>query len=343
MSPAQSSPTFPTLEEVLPAIRGILDRAEHIVCLAHKDADADSLGSALAFAAALRAIGKVPHPVVPDPPPYLLTFLPGFESLETAPERIDAVFTFDCATTGRFAEKRTLVEGGNLPVVNVDHHVSNTLFGTVNLIQPRASASGQVVYSLLRALGMPISADAATNLYAALLTDTGGFRHENTDEAALRLAADLVALGADPAWVALKSYMSKPPSMTRLEALSVAALRLELGGRLVWSEVTQAMIAEAGADMVQSEGVIDELQSIDGIRVALLFKQLGPEVTKISVRSRDDIDATAIAIPFGGGGHRRAAGAELPVGLAEARAQVLPLARSLTAPPAGVPAPAEVG
>ncbi|HET9052179.1 MAG TPA: DHH family phosphoesterase, partial [Candidatus Dormibacteraeota bacterium] len=304
-------PVFPQLADVLPDVRDILDRSEHIVCLAHKDADADSLGSALAFAAALRGLGKTPHPVVPDPRPYLLSFLPGFDTLETAPERIDAVFAFDCATTGRFGEKRALLEGGAHPVVNVDHHVSNTMYGTVNLIDPHASASGQVVYALLRALGAPIDADAATNLYAALLTDTGGFRHENTTEAALRLAADLVALGADPAWIALKSYKSKSLAMRRLEALAVAAVHSELDGRLVWSAVTREMLAESGADMVQSEGVIDELQSIDGISAAVLFKEVAPALTKISIRTRGHLDATALAIPFGGGGHRRAAGAEI--------------------------------
>ena len=323
------TPVFPTLEEVLPAVRDILDRSSDIVCLAHKDADADSLGSALAFAAALRDMGKRPHPVVPDPRPYLLEWLPGFDRLETAPQRIDAVFTFDCATTARFGEKRTLLETGSLPVVNVDHHVSNTLFGSVNLIQPEASASGQVVYRLLRALGAAISADTATNLYAALLTDTGGFRHENTTAEALRLGADLVALGADPAYVALKSYKSKPVTMARLEAMSVAALRTELEGRLVWSEVTQDMLRASGADMVQSEGVIDELQSIDGMLAAVLFKQLGEQQTKISVRTRGAVDATAVAIPFGGGGHFRAAGAELPNDLAGAHERVLPLVRRL--------------
>jgi phosphoesterase RecJ-like protein len=318
---------FPHVEDVIGDVKRVLDSAEHIVCMAHKDADADSLGSALAFALALRAMGKKPHPMVPDPVPYLLAYLPGFELIEQEPEQIDAVFTFDCATTGRFGERRPMLESGLHPVVNVDHHVSNTMYGSVNLIEPEASASGQVVYRLLRALDAPINAAVATNLYAALLTDTGGFRHENTDEAALRLGAELVALGADPAWVALKSYKSRSVSTLRLEALAVAALTAEAEGRLIWSKVTQSMLAEAGADMQQSEGVIDQLQSIDTMQLAVLFKEMGPELTKISVRSRDDVDATSICIPFGGGGHRRAAGAELRVGLAEAQRQVLPIAR----------------
>lgn len=319
--------TFARVEECLDDVRSIIEEAQHVVCLAHKDADADSLGSALGFALALRAMGKTPHPVVPDPLPQMLTWMPGYELLEDAPEHVDAVFTFDCATVGRFGEKRVLIDLARHPVVNIDHHTSNTRYGRVNIVEPDASASGQVVYRLLTALGTTITPDVATNLYAALLTDTGGFRHENTNEAALRLGAELVHLGADPAWVALKSYKSREVSTLRLEALAVAAVRAEGEGRLIWSEVTQSMLAEAGADMQQSEGVIDTLQSVDTMLLAVLFKETSPGLTKISVRSRGDLDATEICLPFGGGGHRRAAGAELKLPLAQAEAAVLPIAR----------------
>jgi bifunctional oligoribonuclease and PAP phosphatase NrnA len=324
---ATSAVAWPTLSDVAGDIRAIIDGAHDIVCLAHKDADADSLGSALAFAAVLREMGKAPHPVVPDPVPFTLDHLPGFDTLESAAPRIDAIFTFDCATTGRFGEKAELLESGEHPVVNIDHHVSNSGYGSVNLIQADASATGQVVFRLLRALDLPIPADAATNLYAALLTDTGGFRHENTTEEALRLGADLVRLGADPAWVALKSYKSRAVSTLRLEALAVGAMHTECDGRLVWSELTRAMLAEAGAAWQETDGVIDVLQTVDTMTMAVLFKELQPELTKLSVRTRGSADATELCIPFGGGGHRRAAGAELHVPLAVARERVLQLAR----------------
>lgn len=334
MSESTTTTRFPHVEDAVAEVGELIERSRDIVCLAHKDADADSLGSALAFALALCRMGKVPHPVVPDPVPYLLGYLPGFDLLEHDPDRIDAIFTFDCATVQRFGEKRGLLESG-IPVVNIDHHQSNTLYGTLNVVEPEASASGQVTYRLLRALGAEIPPDAATNLYAALLTDTGGFRHENTDENALRLGADLVALGADPAWVALKSYKSQSVSALKLEGMAVAALREELDGRLIWSEVTQEMLTRAGADMQQSEGVIDLLQSIDSMQLAVLFKENRPGFTKVSVRSRDSLDATALCTPFGGGGHRRAAGAELAMGLPDAERAVLDLARRMVAAPPG--------
>lgn len=319
---------WPGVDDVADEIRALLDRSQHVVCLAHKDADADSLGSALAFALSLRAQGKTVHPVVPAPWPFLLSYLPGFDTLEDSPAEYDCVLTFDCATTHRFGDKRFMLESG-VPVVNVDHHVSNDGYGSINLIEASASATGQVVYRLLSKLGMPITAQVANNLYAALFTDTGGFRHENTTEEALRLGAELVRLGADPAFIALKSYKSRPVPMLKLEGLAVAALQTDCDGWLVWSEVTQEMLEKSGATMVESEGVIDQLQSIDTMKIAVLFKQMSPELTKISVRSRDEIDATDLCIPFGGGGHHRAAGAELPMSLVRAQETVLTMARDL--------------
>lgn len=320
---------WPPLRDVVGGIREVLDRGGLITCLAHKDADADSLGSALGFALSMRALGREVRVLVPSPVPRLLEHLPGFDTIsEDTGAKVEVLFTFDCATIQRFGDKQALVRD-TPTVVNVDHHVSNEGFGGINLIEPEASATGQVVYDLLTALGAPITMDVATNLYAALFTDTGGYRHANTNEAVLRLGADLVAAGADPAWVALKSYNSRSVSRLKLEGVAVANLHTEFDGRLVWSEITQAMLAETGADMMESEGVIDQLQSIDTMKIALLFKENGPDQTKVSVRTREPYDATTVCIPFGGGGHQRASGAELGESLAVFEPRVLEVAREL--------------
>ncbi len=320
---------WPRLEDLIDPIRRIVNGADQITCLAHKDADADSLGSALGFALALRASGRKVRVVVPEPLPRLLDYLPGFETVDTGGAPLgDTVFTFDCATLTRFGERRAEVEHAPT-VVNIDHHPSNTAFGSINIVDASASATGQVVYELLGLLGVPIDAAVATNLYAALLTDTGGFRHENTTEAALRLAAYLVAAGADPSWVALKSFKSRSLSQVRLEGLSIAGMRAEFDGRLLWSEVTGVMLDQAGADMQESEGIIDALQSIATMQIAVLLKESTPDRTKISVRTREPFDATDVCTPFGGGGHRRAAGAEIEEPLPDARRHVLEVARRL--------------
>ena len=323
---------WPRLEDVVDSIRRIVQSTDRVTCLAHKDADADSLGSALAFAISLHSLGQNVRVVVPEPLPRLLEYLPGFETVETGGAPLgDTVFTFDCATLGRFGERRAEVERAST-VVNIDHHLSNTSFGTINLVDATASATGQVIYDLLRELGAPIGPAVATNLYAALFTDTGGFRHENTTEASLRLAASLVAAGADPGWVALKSYKSRSLAQVRLEGLAVAKMHSEMDGRLLWSEVTIAMLEEAGADMQDAEGIIDALQSIASMEVAILFKEHTPDRTKISVRTREPYDATEVCTPFGGGGHRRAAGAEFGDPLPIAERRVLEVARRLIDP-----------
>jgi phosphoesterase RecJ-like protein len=319
---------WPSLAEVVDDIRAIVSDSRTIGCMAHKDADADSLGSALAFALSLRETGKRVHVVVPEPLPTLLSYLQGFDTIETSQPPVDALFTFDCATLERFGEARSYVENAR-QVISIDHHASNSGFGSINLIEPAASATGQVVFKLLSEIGAPITPAVATNLYAALFTDTGGFRHENTTEGALRLGAELVALGADPAFVALRSYKWRSIPRVRLEGLAIAGLQAECGGRLVWSQITQAMLEEAGADMQESEGVIDTLQSIDTMNIAILFKENGSVSTKVSVRSRDPYNATDVCTPFGGGGHQRAAGAELAEPLSSARLKVLDVARRM--------------
>ncbi|MFN2582541.1 MAG: bifunctional oligoribonuclease/PAP phosphatase NrnA [Candidatus Dormibacteria bacterium] len=322
------APPATSRDETTDAIARLIDDSGDIGCLAHKDADADSLGSTLAFALSLRERGKRVHAMAPAPLPRTLGFLPGYDTLEESPAHLDCIFTFDCATLARFGDKRSLVERSTR-VVNVDHHASSERFGTINLVDPHASATGQVVYALLRRLNLPVTAEVATNLYAALFTDTGGFRHENTNEQALQLGADLVRLGADPAFVALKTYKSRSVSRIRLEALAVAALHEDENGRLIWCEITRGMLDEAGAEMDESEGVIDLLQSIDSMRLAIVFKQQAPRLTKLSVRSRDPYDATSVCVPFGGGGHHRAAGAEVGEPLDTTRERVLEVARGL--------------
>ncbi|MBV8196348.1 MAG: bifunctional oligoribonuclease/PAP phosphatase NrnA [Candidatus Dormibacteraeota bacterium] len=316
------------LGDVTGEIARLIDEAGTIGCLAHKDADADSLGSALAFALSMREMGRRVQVMAPQPVPQALSYLSGFDTLQEPDEPLPTIFTFDCATMGRFGEKRELVERASR-VVNIDHHASSERFGTINLVDPQASSTGEVVFALLRALDAPITPAVATNLYAALFTDTGGFRHENTTWAALQLGADLVKLGADPAYVALKTYKSRSVSRMRLEALAVTRMHAEADGQLIWSEITQDMLSEAGAEMDESEGVVDLLQSIDTMRVAVLLKQQTAGLTKMSVRTRDPLDATAVCIPFGGGGHLRAAGAEMNEPLERARDRVLAVARDL--------------
>jgi phosphoesterase RecJ-like protein len=185
-----------------------------------------------------------------------------------------------------------------------------------------------MVVDMLDAYGYEITPSIAINLYVAIMTDTGGFRHENTTAHALEYAARLARLGADPGQIASMVYKSRPLTTLKLNALSLAEMRVEAEGRLVWSIVTRQMLKESGAVMAEAEGIIDNLNSIAGLDLAILFKEVGDRMTKISVRSRGAVDAAALTAEFGGGGHLRAAGAEIAEPMEVAIKQVIAAAHT---------------
>jgi bifunctional oligoribonuclease and PAP phosphatase NrnA len=277
----------------------------------------------------LRSAGKQVWVLIPPPMPQMYTFLPGFDEIQEEPPRgIDPhlVFFFDSGNLERSGSSVKRI-ATNATIVNIDHHPSNSRFGDVNVIDPDASAVGQMVMQMLDHFGYPLTPTIATNLYVALLTDTGGFRHENTTPQALEDAARLARLGADPGHIATLVYKMRPETTLKLNGLALATMRVEMDGRLAWAKVTRGMLREAGAVMAESEGIIDNLNSIAGLELAILFKEVNSELTKISVRSRGGVDAAAMCAIFGGGGHIRAAGAEIEKPMDEAVKLVLATAK----------------
>jgi bifunctional oligoribonuclease and PAP phosphatase NrnA len=267
--------------------------------------------------------------LIPPPLPDIYAFLPGFtDILSTPPHGVDPhlVFFFDSGNLERSGASVKRI-ASQATIVNVDHHPSNSRFGNLNLIEPEASAVGQIVMELLDHFGYPITPDIATNLYVALLTDTGGFRHENTTPRALADAARLAQLGANPGLIATQVYKMRPETTLKLSGLSLATMHVEQKGRIAWATVTRRMLHEAGAVMAESEGIIDTLNSVSGLELAILFKEVRDDLTKISVRSRGAVDAAALCATFGGGGHIRAAGAELDKPMQKAVNMVLVAAR----------------
>ena len=259
----------------------------------------------------------------------MYAFLPGFSEIRSEPPHgIDPqlVFFFDSGNLERSGDSVKRI-ASHATIVNVDHHPSNSRFGDVNIIDPEASAVGQMVMEMLDHFGYPITPPMAANLYVALLTDTGGFRHENTTPRALDDAARLARLGADPGSIATMVYKMRPETTLKLSGLALATMRVELEGRLAWAKVTRRMLKEANAVMAESEGIIDTLNSIAGLELAVLFKEVNDSLTKISVRSRGAVDAAALCASFGGGGHIRAAGAEIERSMDETVKMVLTTAK----------------
>ncbi|HEY8739563.1 MAG TPA: bifunctional oligoribonuclease/PAP phosphatase NrnA [Candidatus Dormibacteraeota bacterium] len=320
----------PTVKAEAQQIRELIEGAERIVVIAHKDADGDTLGSALAMTEVLVGMGKDVATRVPPPVPHIYAFLPGFDRVnrEETGEPPDLVVVMDASNLERLSDTLGPLPAGT-PVVNIDHHVSNSRFGSLNLVVPDASSTAEVTVDLFHELGIEITPSIATNLYAGVLTDTGGFRHENTTFRVLEIAAELVRSGAGAADIAGRIYKSKKLTTMRLQALVMGTIGFDCADRLVYAAVTQDLLRKSGARMDESEGVIDLLNSVEGLELALLFKEIEPGLTKISVRSRGAANANDLAAAFGGGGHDRAAGAEMGMTVKQAMDVVLAEARHM--------------
>jgi phosphoesterase RecJ-like protein len=323
-----SAPPRPEVAAAAGRIWEVVQPSKRLTAVTHKDADGDTLGSALGLALALGAGGRQVAVVSSPPVPRAWEFLPGFQLVNRDPPvKGSPVFILDSTDETRAGDYLELVRRAPT-VINIDHHVSNTQFGTINLVDAEAAATGELVYELLKAWDLPIPATAAGCLYAAILSDTGGFRHDNTSEHALRSATELVGLGADPAAIARGLFKSRPASTLRMQGRILHGLHFECGDRLIWGSITRDVLEEVGASADQADGAIDQLNTVAGQEIAILFKEAGPSLTKVSIRTRDRVDAAALAALFGGGGHRRASGIEMRLSLREAERAVLEAART---------------
>ncbi|MFI5253867.1 MAG: bifunctional oligoribonuclease/PAP phosphatase NrnA [Candidatus Limnocylindrales bacterium] len=312
-----------------------LRSARRVLTVCHENPEADALGSALAHALLVEALGGRATPVCADPVPGMYGFMPGIERFRTAPDPdldYDLIVVGDCGDLERVGGvlKAHAELFGRVPIVDIDHHRSNPGFGAVDWIDPNAAATCELTTLLAVALGVPLDAAGgalAANLVAGVVIDTANFQHPNTTPRTLRVASELVAAGAPLFDTARRLYRTKPNRQLKLFGLVLGRLEEDLAGRLVWSTLTEADRAVVAAGDGDSEGIIDLLSQSASAEVAILFKEAGGQ-TRISVRTREGgADAIALCAEFGGGGHARAAGATLELPLAEARLVVLEAAR----------------
>lgn len=313
------------------AVAELVEGGRRFAVTCHLRPDADALGSAFAFAVILRELGKEAVVYTVDPPPRVMGFVPGVEGVLREPPEgpFDACFVMDAAAQPLVPPRPEGLEG---PVVIVDHHAAHDDYGDLVLREPDACATGLVVIRLMRELGIDaIPPEAAWPLYAAIASDTGGFRYSSTDPETHRVAAQLLELGVDP-WLA-SSYLFErwEPQRMRLLASLLQGLELDLDERLAVLRVTQSQLAELGADDQMVEGMVNYGRMLDGVEISALLWEQPDGSTKISLRAGGDADVSWIAKTLGGGGHRAAAGANLAADLDAARARIGELARRVLA------------
>jgi len=289
------------LDEVLNQI----GRRQKFICTSHARPDGDAVGSALACCQILRSMGKQANVVLSDGVPGIYRPLPYADSVlrgvEQAPDA-DAAIILECDGIAR--TKLTGLDKHYL--INIDHHDTARPFGHVNWIDPNACATAEMIFRLARQAGVKISPEVATCLYTAVLTDTGSFCFTGTTERTFALAQELVRCGADPVKIAHSVYFSTQLSKMRL--LGEALCTLHKDGRLAWMNVTHRTMELCDSQEEDCEGLVNYALAIEGIEVALFFREQADGRFRVSLRSKGAINVAKVAETFGGGGHSCASG-----------------------------------
>jgi phosphoesterase RecJ-like protein len=290
----------------------LLAGSDEIVAACHVNPDGDALGSMFGLASFLERQGKKVWrswgtKPVQVPPQY--AFMPGASLLVQpgdVPIEIPTFVAVDCADRARLGVLEKVFESAGAHL-NIDHHISNDLFGDVNLVEPGAASTSEIIYRLIRRMGGEPNADEATCLYTGIVTDTGRFQYANTAPDTLRIAAELRDLGVDHEFIATEVYEST--SFEYLHALGIVLFRAQLEDGMVWSRLDKKDLG--GLDMDETEHFIDALRTVRESTMAVLLKEISAGYYKGSLRSRGEVDVSLIAKALGGGGHARAAGFEV--------------------------------
>jgi len=298
----------------LQAVVAALREHDRFLVVTHENPDGDALGSLLAMTIALRQLGKdvAMHLAGAGALPREYAFMPLDGLLRELPEDMEerTLVAVDCAKADRMGPDTTPIDRAQR-VINIDHHHDNSRFGDVNLIVADASSTGEVLRDVFAALGVELTPEIPEPLYIALVTDTGRFQYTNTTPKSLRLAAELVEAGADIHAVFQQVYESVEFAKLKLLARALERARVLEGGLIVVSYLVRTDFAEVGAAEPYSEGIIDYLRAVEGAELAALIREPPRDDAerRVSLRaSIDELDVSAIARSFGGGGHRQAAG-----------------------------------
>jgi phosphoesterase RecJ-like protein len=302
-----------------------LKKAYRALITCHRNPDGDAIGSELAIAELADKVGVKTVVVNRDETPANLKMLPGADRIvvvdglpQDFPENFDLVITVECPQIDRAG-----FEGlARLPILNIDHHPDNPAYGVVNYLDHDSPAVGEMVWRLFGELGVLPSPDAATNMFAALSTDTGDFRYSNATGRAFRAAAEMVDAGAQPPAVANWVHNNRSLASVRLLGESLRTLRILCDGKLALITADQEAFQRAEAGPEDTEETVNIPRSIAGVQAVAYFKQWEPDVVRVSLRSRGPLDVRAVAASFGGGGHPNAAGCTVNGVLSEVEERV---------------------
>ncbi|MBA2627165.1 MAG: bifunctional oligoribonuclease/PAP phosphatase NrnA [Gemmatimonadales bacterium] len=329
----------PAKIEAAKALAAAIQPGQRVCLTTHVNPDGDGLGSEVGLLHLLKARGidvVITNPTAtPSRFGFLFDEIPGCDRTGQAVKELrkaDLIIVLDISDLSRLGMLTDTVRGAGVPVACIDHHVSDgVLPAGPRYLDQHAAATGELVFEIAAANGWPLTRAAAEGLYVAVLTDTGGFRFSNTRPSTLRVAAELLEAGVDPEQIYLDVYANAPEGRPRLFAEALQTLVVEPQHGLAWVTVPPGAIERLGVSSDDLDGVVEFPRSIEGVRMALLFREASAGRIKVSLRSVGNVDVAGFAKRFGGGGHRKAAGLSLPGTLADVQSQVLDAAREYLA------------
>ena len=302
-------------------IKRRLEEARRILLITHISPDGDAIGSLLGLGWALRPLKKVTMACA-DPVPSSYTYLPGSQAIMAQPAGwYDLVISLDASDLERLGSAYDPVALAHTPLINIDHHVTNVHFGTINWVDPSAAATAELVLELVEYLGIPLNPNIATCLLNGIVTDTRGFRTSTTSLRTMEAVVKLMKAGAPLTQVTDRVFSHKPLSTIRLWGRVLGKVRMEDG--ILWGEIPRALREECQVSGNDDLGLSSLLATVEGVKVAVIFSEREDGRVDVGLRSVPGVDVASIALQLGGGGHPQAAGCLLSGTLPEVREKVL--------------------
>ncbi|WP_353095265.1 bifunctional oligoribonuclease/PAP phosphatase NrnA [Tissierella praeacuta] len=297
-----------------------IKESENIYIASHVQPDGDNIGSTLALLMALKKIKKRVFVLKSDDIPSDFLFLPNISEINEYNHKddIDVFIALDTSDENRLGQNKELLNRAKT-IINIDHHISNTNFGHINIINSDAAATGELVYYFINRMNISIDKDMATCIYTAISSDTGSFMYDNTSAETHEIAAELINIGIDKSSININLYQNKSLERTMLFIKSLETLNLHFDNKVALVKVTQDMANKVSAKIEDAEGIVSFIREIAPVEVAIILKEIKEDEVKVSMRSKRFIDVSAICANFSGGGHIRAAGCTInsPINIAE--------------------------
>lgn len=312
-------------------IRHLLENCQRLIVASHINPDGDAIGTQLAFASYLRDLGKEFFLVHEAEVPAKYQFLPGVGAFSHVSSfsgdfSVNTALILECPSIERVGHASRFLSPEAV-IINIDHHQDNQEFGHVNWINPQASSVGEMAFEYFHQVGYQLTPDTATQLYTAMLTDTGRFRYSSTSARTMAIAGMLIEAGADPQRICDNVYYNLHTSTMKLLGKVLNGIEFFDEGRICLLTLTHQMLDEAGAEASESDGLVDFALFTEGVVAGALLKETNAHRTKVSMRSRNSLNVASVAARFGGGGHFNASGCTLPVGLDQAKVEIVKLLR----------------